>query len=177
VLTGPPGESGDERLLAAFAAGGAIVESVERGDRGILGALGWEVLWPPPRGAEPGNDASIALSWSCPATTPCLSAVMLGDLGEEAQARMAGSAMLREVDLVKVSHHGSADQSARLYEQLGATVGLIGVGADNGYGHPTDAVLGILAASGTTALRTDLDGLILVAPGNGPGEADVWTER
>jgi competence protein ComEC len=175
VLTGPTGEAADERLLGAFATGGAVVEHVERGDRGALGELRWEVLWPPPRGATPGNAASVTLRWSCGADA-CLDAVMLGDLGEEAQARMAGAVDLRAVDLVKVAHHGSADQSARLYEQLDATVGLIGVGADNDYGHPTEALLGILASTGTAALRTDDDGLILVAPGDAGG-VDVWTSR
>jgi competence protein ComEC len=175
VLTGPTGEQADERLLDALAAGGAVVEHVERGDRGMLGALSWEVLWPPPRGSTPGNAASVTLRWSC-AETACLDAVMLGDLGEEAQARMAGAVDLRPVDVVKVAHHGSADQSARLYEQLDATVGLIGVGADNDYGHPTVSLLGILAATGTSALRTDEDGLILIAPGDGGG-VDVWTSR
>ncbi len=175
VLTGPTGEAADERLLDAFATGGASVEHVDRGDRGVLGDLAWEVLWPPPRGITPGNPASVTLRWSCGAG-PCLTSVMLGDLGEESQARMAGAADPGPVDVVKVSHHGSADQSARLYEQLDATVGLIGVGADNDYGHPTDALLGILASTGTTPLRTDRDGLILVAPGDGGG-VDVWTAR
>ena len=53
---------------------------------------------------------------------------------------------------------------------------MIGVGADNDYGHPTDALLGILASTGTTPLRTDRDGLILVAPGD-LGGVDVWTAR
>lgn len=177
VLTGPPGESADERLLAAFGGAGARVESADRGDTGTLGALAWEVLWPPPRGATPGNEASVALRWSCTGSEPCLTAIMLGDLGEEAQSRMAGATPVGRVDVVKVSHHGSADQSARLYELLGATVGLLGVGADNDYGHPTESLLGTLAASGTTALRTDVDGLILVAPGGSAREVDVWTAR
>ena len=79
--------------------------------------------------------------------------------------------------LAKVAHHGSADQSARLYEKLRATVGLIGVGAGNDYGHPTAKLLGILASAGTRPLRSDLDGLTLVAPGDGPGEVRVWTEK
>lgn len=177
VLTGPPGEPADERLLAAFAAAGAVVERVERGDRGVLGGLSWEVLWPPPRGPDPGNDASVALRWSCGSQPSCLSSVMLGDLGAEAQARLGGAVHLRRVDVVKVSHHGSGDQSPALYARLDATVGLIGVGAGNDYGHPTESLLGILAASGTAALRTDLHGLILVAPAAQPGAVDVWTAR
>jgi competence protein ComEC len=177
VLAGPPGEAADERLLAAFAAHGARVEKVDRGDRGTLGTLTWEVLWPPPRGSTTGNDASVALHWACGTAAPCLSGVTLGDLGAEAQARMAGAADAPRVDVVKVAHHGSGDQSEELYAQLGATVGLIGVGAGNDYGHPAPALLDLLAATGTTALRTDLDGLILIAPGDRPGEIDVWTAR
>ncbi len=55
---------------------------------------------------------------------------------------------LGTVDLVKVAHHGSADQSERLYAELDATVGVIGVGAENGYGHPTDRLLDLLARGG-----------------------------
>ena len=51
------------------------------------------------------------------------------------------------------------------------------MGAGNDYGHPTAKLLGILAAVGTRPLRTDLDGLTLVAPGAGPGDIRVWTEK
>jgi competence protein ComEC len=176
VLTGPTDGADDERLRAAFASLGAVVEQVEIGDRGVLGDLEWEVIWPPPRGVTPGNPASVTLDFSCPQHA-CLEAIMLGDLGEESQARLLGAADPGRVDVVKVAHHGSADQSAALYERLDAIVGLIGVGADNDYGHPNDALLGILASTGTTALRTDLDGLILLAPGDAPGSVDVWTSR
>jgi competence protein ComEC len=177
VLAGPPGDADDERLLADFAAAGARIEPVDRGDTGTFGSLAWEALWPPPRDDTAGNEASVTLRWTCATAAPCLSAVMLGDLGAEAQARMAGATRIGAVDVVKVAHHGSADQSAALYERLDATVGLVGVGAGNDHGHPTDVLLGILAESGTTVLRTDTDGLILIAPGERAGEIDVWTAR
>ena len=79
--------------------------------------------------------------------------------------------------MVKVAHHGSSDQSERLYQELRATVGLIGVGVDNGYGHPTDRLLDILAQVGTASERTDQHGLILVSPGEEAGTVSVWTER
>ena len=177
VLAGRPGEPADDELLAAFAAAGARVTPVDRGDRGTLGALAWKALWPVPRDESTGNPASVALHWTCGTEAACLTAVMLADLGEEAQVRMAGAVDIPRVDVVKVSHHGSADQSAELYERLDATVGLIGVGAGNEYGHPTEELLDILAATGSTPLRTDLDGLILIAPGENRGDADVWTAR
>ncbi len=179
ALIGPPSDPGDTRIANDLRANGAEVDQVSRGETGVLGELRWDVLWPPPRGVEPGNPASVTIQvtgvGAC--THGCLSGILLGDLGEESQARLLGTGQVTNVDVVKVAHHGSADQSARLYEKLRATVGLIGVGAGNGYGHPTAKLLGILSAGGTRPLRTDLDGLTLVAPGEQPGEVRVWTEK
>jgi competence protein ComEC len=182
VLAGPPGESADEQLLDDLAANGAQVHNATRGDRGLFGDLAYTVLWPPARlgDFEPGNDASVAvrLSAAGPCSGGCLSAMFLGDLGESAQDRMlATNRSLGQVDVVKVSHHGSADQSAELYDRLGATLGLIGVGEDNDYGHPAPSLLEMLAGDGTTVARTDQNGIILVAPGQTAAELRVWREN
>ena len=134
------------------------------------------MLWPPPSGVEPGNPASVTVLVTPTSRCSCLSGMFLGDLGQESQLRLLGSAHPPHVDVVKVAHHGSADQEPSLYESIRASVGLIGVGAGNDYGHLTDKLLGILKAVGTRALRTDLDGLILIASGPS-GSVRVWTER
>lgn len=173
VLVGP-GDGDSGRIIADLIAGGAAVEQASAGVEGTLGELDWRVLWPAARlvGVEPGNDASVTVRVSC--DHGCLTGLFLGDLGESAQGRLPP---VGPVDVVKVAHHGSADQSSGLYERVRATVGLVGVGAGNGYGHPTHSLLGILSAVGTTAVRTDEHGLILVSPGQSPGEVTVWTER
>ncbi|MGE3193675.1 MAG: ComEC/Rec2 family competence protein [Microbacteriaceae bacterium] len=176
VLIGPPSDPHDATLAATFRDAGAAVDQVARGEHGMLGRLSWRVLWPPPRGVEPGNPASVTLLVR-PAWCACLSGLFLGDLGEESQLRLLGSDPPGRVDVVKVAHHGSRDQAASLYESVGATAGLIGVGAGNDYGHPTPDLLGILAAVGTAPYRSDLDGLVLVAPGERPGELRIWTAR
>lgn len=179
AVIGPPSDPGDIRIASDLRANGAEVDQVSRGETGMLGELRWDVLWPPPRGVEPGNPASVTIQVTGAGAClhGCLSGILLGDLGEESQARLLGTGQVRHVDVVKVAHHGSADQSARLYEALHAAVGLIGVGAGNDYGHPTSKLLGILAAVRTRPLRTDLDGLTLVAPGAQPGDIRVWTEK
>ena len=53
---------------------------------------------------------------------------------------------------------------------------MISVGADNGYGHPTDKLLGILKREGTVIVRTDLEGMILLSP-TPDGGVSVWTQR
>jgi competence protein ComEC len=176
ALIGPSSDPGDDAIDAALLAGGAVVDQVATGEQGALGTLDWWVLWPPASGVEPGNPASVTLLVTPgPECRGCLSGILLGDLGEESQLRLLGSARLSHVDVVKVAHHGSADQAAALYEAIRADIGLIGVGAGNDYGHPTQKLLDILAATGTAAFRSDLDGLVLVAPGD--DGLHVWSER
>ena len=172
VLVGPA-DGNSDRIITDLSAGGASVEEARAGTAGVLGDLDWEVAWPPLRqaGLEPGNAASVTVTVGC--ASGCLTAAFLGDLDERAQGRLPH---LGTVDVVKVAHHGSSDQSEALHRELGATVGLIGVGADNDYGHPTERLLDILAGVGTTPVRTDEDGLILLSPGP-DGTVSVWTER
>jgi competence protein ComEC len=124
-----------------------------------------------------GNDGSVTIEFDGLG----IRSLFLGDLGEEAQKALQASVRLEPVDVVKVAHHGSNDQDSALYARLRATVGLISVGADNGYGHPTKEALDALRSAGTTALRTDRHGLVVVAPAR-PGGADagsltIWSAR
>lgn len=170
VLHGPLDGGRSDRALEPLVRGGAEVVEVGSGASGRLGAADWRVLWPPAR-TEPGNDASVVLD----VRSEGMRAVFLGDLGEEAQERLQRRHDLGRADVVKVAHHGSADQSPDLYRELAASVGLVGVGADNGYGHPTDSLLDLLSDGGTTVLRSDLAGTsALVAEGGG---FQVWSER
>lgn len=171
VLVGPPDGERSEPLTAALEAGGADVVTATRGLHGVLGELEWEVLWPMRADEPPGNDASVVLA----VAGERYRMLMLGDLGRTAQERLRAAGEPGRFDLVKVAHHGSRDQSAALYAALGARVGLIGVGAGNGYGHPTGELLGMLADAGTAALRTDESGTFaLRAAGEG---FELWAER
>ncbi|MFC6355810.1 ComEC/Rec2 family competence protein [Luethyella okanaganae] len=176
ALVGEPENSADERLTDRLAAGGARVVQTARGDHGTLGSQRWEVLWPLRTASTMrfGNDGSVTICFEGNG----IRSIFLGDLGEESQQAMLAAVHPEAADVVKVAHHGSANQSAALYDRLGATVGLISVGVDNGYGHPTRALLDILDAAGTSAFRTDLDGMILVAHDPGfDGGLIVWSER
>lgn len=180
VLHGPPGGDADERMLAGLAAAGADLVRAERGYRGGLGDLEWTVLWPDRRAASAGNDASLVLAVSGEGCH-CLSSVLLGDLGQEAQVRMLalnrGSlTRLGVVDVVKVAHHGSADQSPQLYRALAARLGTIGVGEGNSYGHPAPSILQALREAGTQVARTDRHGVILAWAAD-DGSVGVWRQR
>ncbi len=173
VLVGSSAGPDDDRLVAALALAGAEVDQARLGDQEVFGHWRWRVLWPDAR-AEPGNEASVTIALE-PLDASALSAILLGDLGEEAQRSMLEVGRPAPVDVVKVSHHGSSDQSTAVYTRLDAAVGLIGVGAGNDYGHPTARLLGILAGAGTSAFRTDQQGMLLVSAAD--GAVSVWTER
>ena len=177
VLTGPPDNAADRQRLKDLQDSGAVITEVSEGDQIRVGNYDITVWWPASRNlADPGNDSSVVVSIEPTASNPWgLSLVALGDIGEEAQMmlrpRLAGLAP----DVVKVSHHGSADQSPALYRDLGAQVAIIGVGADNDYGHPAPRALDILRTTGAIVLRSDERGtLTLHREGD---EIRLWSER
>jgi competence protein ComEC len=157
VLHGPTDGAADDGLLRDFAEGGAVVRSASRGLTGQLGRL--ELL-----------SAGIA----CDDT--CVTGLNLGDLPGPEQALLLSLGGVIPTDVVKVSHHGSRDQHVELYRRLRAPVSLIGVGADNEYGHPTVETLEALTALGSTTLRSDVNGIVLVSR-SVSGELRVWRER
>lgn len=175
VLHGPTSEPEDARLLAEFAARGATAVEVSAGQRGRLGSATWRVLWPRAQQAAfpEGNDASVVVEFdggSIPRS------VFLGDLSASPQRLLAASGMLRPpYTVVKVAHHGSADQDAALYESLHPAVAIVSAGVDNDYGHPRAETLDLVTAVGAVTLRTDLQGRVLV--GRRDEEIVVWTER
>ncbi|TFD03594.1 ComEC/Rec2 family competence protein [Cryobacterium sp. TMT1-66-1] len=174
ALVGMPENAQDVSLHERLAAGGAAVRQAARGDSGTLGGLTWNILWPI-RGAttmQVGNPGSVTIMFDGRG----IRSIFLGDLGQEAQDGLRRASSPGRVDVVKVAHHGSADQSPELYAELRARVGLISVGVKNTYGHPTEKLLNILASVGTLSVRTDREGIAVVAPGPG-GTLVLWTEK
>lgn len=173
AIVGPTGRDADDAVVARLLAGGARVDTVSEGERGRLGDCDWAVLWPPAhRGVEPGNDASLVLAVD---GTACVSLVALGDLGEQSQRMLMGAYDLGRVDVVKVAHHGSPDQYLKLYGRLDAAVALIGVGAENGYGHPAAGLVDELESLGSVVARSDAHGLVLIS--TGAEGLRLWRER
>jgi competence protein ComEC len=175
-LHGPTDGNADEVTLRRLREAGANVVDARRGLTGTFGRWDWRVLWPTKSiTVEPGNPASVVVSFRS-TTGPRLSILGLGDLAEQQQDAMLALGGITPVDVVKVSHHGSRDQSPALYERLRAGLGLIGVGAENEYGHPTDQTLAMLSAMGTLVVRSDRDGIALIGRDE-DGALRVWTER
>lgn len=173
AVVGKPENLEDQSLLDDLNRSGAQVVRGLSGMKGSLGVASWKVLWPDGKHPlmEMGNPGSVTLL----VTFPKYSALFLGDLGEEAQRALMGSGHLANVQVVKVAHHGSADQSPELYELLHPDIGILSVGAGNDYGHPRQETLEILNALHAQTPRTDKDGLVLITSTS--TGLSVWTEH
>ncbi len=69
---------------------------------------------------------------------------------------------LKETELLKVAHHGSADATgADFLEYLGVKQAVISCGRNNIYGHPTEQVLSALSAQNVEVYRTDEFGSLI----------------
>ncbi|MFI6443574.1 ComEC/Rec2 family competence protein [Kitasatospora sp. NPDC050543] len=189
TLDEPPGEAARVRGWAAAA--GVPLLRAARGEHRTAGpSLSWEVLWPddqqPARAiAQPGpgappdarssspygaaapgaNNASVALLATVGrADRPGggLRIALLGDLEPSAQAVLLNRLRPGRVDVLKVAHHGSANQDWDLAAALRPRLALISCGRDNPYGHPSPRTVDRLRALGATVLRTDQAGDIAV---------------
>lgn len=172
VWHGPPESAADEALLAEFASHGAEVVPVTAGMAGRFGESRWRVLWPRVGTRAVGNDASVVVAWSGGGIPGSL---FLGDLSADAQRSLRRELQGSAYAVVKVSHHGSADQDTGLYRAIAPALALVSVG-QNTYGHPRDEILSVLRSLGATIARTDLDGAIAVSLGD-DGSLRVWRQR
>lgn len=157
--------------LQAIARGAAIpIERVAEGSGLRFGRLELEVLWPPREALSgpPGDrneDAVVIVARFGP-----WGALLSADAEQEVTHLDPGP-----VDVLKVAHHGSEDAGLEaLLERSVPRVALIGVGAGNPYGHPTEATTATLAEHGVCVLRTDVDGAASVELG--PAGLRAWTE-
>ncbi|GAA1216419.1 hypothetical protein GCM10009665_02860 [Kitasatospora nipponensis] len=168
----PPGE--EARVRGWAAASGVPLLRASAGEHRTAGpALTWDVLWPPAASAaEPvgANNASVSLL----VTTGGLRLALLGDLEAPAQAELLDSVHPGPVDVLKVAHHGSANQDWALAAALRPRLALVSVGTGNSYGHPAGRTVQHLRALGATVLRTDRSGDIAVL-GDDPAHLRVLT--
>lgn len=159
------GATGTTKYLAGTA---AKIIAVEKGVSGTFGDVTWQVISPlrAASGAEDSNDASVVMLWKSSA----FNLLTMADIGERGQMRMSsGESWWQDLSgqsiplVLKVSHHGSADQYPELIEALNPDLSLISVGKDNSYGHPTRRTLGLLERAGSKIYRTDALGSIAIS--------------
>ena len=86
--------------------------------------------------------------------------VFMGDAGVEVEEDLLEKYNLKDIDVIKVGHHGSKTSSGETFiDSINPTYSIISVGKNNRYGHPNANVLDNLEES--KIYRTDLNGSIM----------------
>lgn len=139
--------------------------TLEVGYRGMTADFGggfWEILSPSANASESenANDASIVMLLSLPR----VQVLALGDIGQSAQQRIMNQGAQARISeqqplVLKISHHGSADQSIGFHKLIDPEISIISVG-ENNYGHPDPQLIAQLKSIGSRVLRTDESGMI-----------------
>jgi competence protein ComEC len=157
-LARPRRTPADAISAAADAAGVRRVEPAA-GQTVRSGGLALRVRWPPPvpAGAPPPpvgdhNERATVLELEAWGTRVLLPA--------DAESDVLSRLDLSAVDVLKVSHHGSADAGlAQVLARVRPQVAVIPVGRGNPYGHPAPSTLQALRDV-PAVLRTDRDGTV-----------------
>ena len=85
--------------------------------------------------------------------------LFMGDAGIEREKDILEKYNLKDIDFLKVGHHGSNTSSSKEFiYSVNPKYSLISVGKNNRYGHPKESILDTL--SNSKIYRTDLDGSI-----------------
>jgi competence protein ComEC len=124
------------------------------------GRLAVRILWPrrEPRalhvGADPNDRAIVSL-----VRDGGVSVLLAADVESDVLAGLD----LPAVDVMKVSHHGSADAGLpALLARLRPSIAVISVGAGNPYGHPAATTVRALSRAVPHVYRTDRDGSVRI---------------
>ena len=130
--------------------------NVTTGSRTNVGGIEVRVLWPDTTSGYTPNNSSISVLLR----SADFSLFAGGDIEPPAQERLISQ--VGEVDIYKVSHHGSKFQDKTLLRELSPTIAIISVGEDNSYGHPAPETIKALSDLEAKVLRTDTDGAIAI---------------
>ena len=100
--------------------------------------------------------------------------LFMGDAGVGVEEDLIDKYNLKDIDVLKVGHHGSRTSSSKEFiDEINPRYSIISVGKNNRYGHPNDNVLDNLEDS--KIYRTDQDGSIMFKIKNNKLEVETCT--
>lgn len=193
-----PDDKTDETLKTLLKDRSIVPRSLATGDvlsvRTKGGKLEFSTLWPPRCTLEKSdNDTQISSAEAEDtrnhfrfAATRCsqldtndgslsgvvkygrLQTLFTGDISTKTEIAMVAASLLPDIDILKVSHHGSKTSTSTEFLQMARPeTAIISVGAGNSYGHPDPSVVDRLRSQNIKVLLTSIDGSIhIVSDGN-----------
>jgi competence protein ComEC len=104
------------------------------------------------------NDSSLVIM----VKTAGLRLLLTGDVEPPGQQAIMSAGVDLQADVLKIPHHGSAQQEAAFIAASHARLAIASAGLDNDYGHPAPRTVQLVRSLGMTLLRTDQNGSIAV---------------
>lgn len=144
-------ELAEKKLSAKFVKAGDVLKMPD--------GIEFHIISPQSSQPDPGANSSSLNAYSVILKLKYgkFSALLTGDAGSEVQDRIAEAA--GDVDVLKVPHHGSKTGMSDYYlSVIKPEIGLISVGVNNRYGHPSQISLDFLRSHNVRVYRTDQNG-------------------
>lgn len=146
----------EERLFSIAKKNQIPIRYTQAGQKWSAGKDSFFVLAPIENEDLTKNNGSIVIF----AKIADITWLFTGDLEKEGeQALMNKYQYLKEIDVLKVGHHGSKSSStSEFIERLKPKIAIISVGENNRYNHPSNEVLSTLNENKVKVFRTDKNG-------------------
>ncbi len=164
-ISGRSNASGEyDAFESAVGARAIRQESIWKGKRIVFGAdLSLDILAPLRDEREVTDDDLNNSSVVGMLTFGSHRILLMGDAGEPVERELMRRDLLRDVDVLKVGHHGSKYASmSEFLKRVSPEFAIISSGKGNDYGHPHHQVLDRLADAHARVLRTDINGTVTV---------------
>ena len=173
-----------EEYKEAVSQGGAHYEKAEPGKKFDLGGGALLTILAPSQpfftkeqmkagGNEPNANSVVArLDYGD------FSMLLPGDAEQQTEHRMLTKDLNLQMDILKVSHHGSKYATAADFlERVKPAVAIVSCGEWNRYGHPAQVVLDLLKTAGVKLYRTDLQGEITITTRGKENDYKITTAK
>ena len=151
IFISKQGETSDnyEAFLEIVAEKNLKVQEVKMGDKMTIGDVTFHILWPTENHIEENilNNNAMVMKLQYKS----FSMLFTGDIEEVAEKKMLDTYKnhldMLKATVLKVAHHGSKSSSTEEFlKAVNSKVAMIGVGENNMFGHPNNAVLERLQA-------------------------------
>jgi len=173
-----------DEYKAAIAAAGAQYQKAEPGQKLDLGGGAFLTILAPSQPyftkeqMKTGGNETNANSIVARLDYGEFSMLLAGDAEEQTEHRMLTKDLNLEVNVLKVSHHGSKyATSADFLKRVKPAVAIVSCGEWNRYGHPSQAVLDRLRSMNTKLYRTDLQGEVTITTRGRESDYKITTAK